>query len=76
MFKLLSRRVTSRAPDERFGWVVGFLFLVVCTNLILKMLSTLGLLTSIILVPCVSVGWLVIAWQAPSRWRGRTHRWR
>ena len=72
MYKLFTSHVTSRALDERFGWVVGFLFLVVCTTLMLKMLPTLGLLTSTILVLCVSVGWLVIGWQAPTLWQGRT----
>jgi hypothetical protein len=71
MYKLLTRPVTSRALDERFAWVVGFLFLVVCTTLMLKMLPTLGLLTSTILVLCISVGWLVIGSEAPISWRGR-----
>jgi hypothetical protein len=74
MYKFLMRRVTSPALDERLGWVVGFLFLVVCTTLMLRMLPTLGLLTSAILVLCVSAGWLVIGWEAPSLWRARTNR--
>jgi hypothetical protein len=64
MYKLLKRRVTSTALDERLGWLVGFLFLVICTTLMLKMLPMLGLFTSAVLVFCVSVGWLVIGWEA------------
>ena len=74
MYKFLTRRVTSPALDERLGWVVGFLFLVVCTTLMLKMFPTLGLLTSAVLVLCVSAGWLVIGWEAPILWRARTNR--
>jgi hypothetical protein len=70
----LTRRVTSPGLDEGLGWVVGFLFLVVCTTLMLKMLPTLGLFTSTVLVLCVSAGWLVIGWEAPSLWRTRTSR--
>lgn len=69
MYKLLTRRVTNHAQDERFCWLVGFLFLVVCTTLMLKMLPTLGLLASAALVLCVSAGRLVTGWQAPSLWR-------
>ena len=74
MYKFLTGRITSPALDERLGWVVGFLFLVVCTTLMLKMLPTLGLLTSAVLVLCVSAGWLVIGWEAPNLWRARTNR--
>ena len=74
MYRFLTRRVTSPALDERLGWVVGFLFLVACTTLMLKMLPTLGLLTSTVLVLCVSAGWLVIGWEVPSLWRARTDR--
>jgi hypothetical protein len=64
MYKLMMRRVTSPAVDDRLGWVVGYLFLVICTTLMLKMLPMLGLFTSVVLVFCVSVGWLVIAWES------------
>ena len=74
MYKFLTRRITCPALDERLGWVVGFLFLVVCTTLMLKMLPTLGLLTSAVLVLCVSTGWLVIGWDAPTVWRAPTNR--
>jgi hypothetical protein len=75
MHKLLMRRVTSPAVDERLGWVVGFLFLVVCTTVMLKMVPTLGLLTSSVLVLCVSAGWLVIGWEAAGVWSGLTRRY-
>jgi hypothetical protein len=74
MYRFLTRRVTSPALDERLGWVIAFLFLVVCTTLMLKMLPTLGLLTSAVLVLCVSGGWLVIGWEARSLWRARARR--
>ncbi len=60
MYRLLTTRVTTPAVDERLAWAVGFLFLVFCTTLTLKMLPTLDLLTSIVLVLCASVGWLMI----------------
>jgi hypothetical protein len=64
MYKLLTRRVTSPALDERLGWVVGFLFLVAGTILMVKMLPIFPLPNSTVLVLCVSIGWLVIGWEA------------
>jgi uncharacterized protein len=64
MYKLLTRRVTSPALDERLGWVVAFLFLVACTILMVKMVPTLPPPTRTVLVVCVSIGWLVIGWEA------------
>ena len=64
MYKFLTRRVTSPALDDRLGWVVAFLFLVACTTLMVKMVPTLPLLNSAVLVVCVSIGWLVIGWEA------------
>ena len=64
MYKLMRRRITSTALDKCLGWVIGFLFLVICTTLVLKMLPMLGLFTGAVLVLCVSVGWLVIACEA------------
>ena len=64
MYKLLTRRITSPALDERLGWVVAFLFLVACTILMVKMVPTLPLPTRTVLIVCVSIGWLVIGWQA------------
>ena len=64
MNKLMMRRVTSTAFDQRLGWLIGFLFLVICTTLVLRMLPTLGLFTSAVLVLCASAGWLVIGWEA------------
>jgi membrane protease YdiL (CAAX protease family) len=72
MSKLLTRRITSPAQDERLGWVVAFLFLVVCTALTLKMFPTLPLLNGSAVVLCVSIGWLVIGWEARSLWRRPT----
>jgi hypothetical protein len=72
MYKFLTRRVTSPALDDRLGWVVAFVFLVVCTTLVLEMLPTLGLLTSAVLFLCVSTGWLVIGWEARSLFRRPT----
>jgi hypothetical protein len=69
MFRFLKWRVMSEASAERFAWVVGFGFLVVCTTLMLKMFPELPLLTCTILVGCVSAGWLVIGWEAGVVWR-------
>jgi hypothetical protein len=74
MYRFLMRRVTSPALDERLGWVVGCLFLIACTILMVKLSPTLGSLTNAVLVLCVSAGWLVIGWEALNLWRTRANR--
>ena len=64
MRRLLVMRLTGARFDIGFAWVAGFLLLVACTTLVLKVLPELSLLRSMVLVVAVSAAWLVIGAQA------------
>jgi hypothetical protein len=65
MKRLLRWRVASELTARRLAWAAGFLLLATCTALVLKVLPEFGLWTSIGLVSCVALAWVVIGGQLP-----------
>jgi hypothetical protein len=65
MKRLLRWRVASELTARRLAWVAGFLLLSACTALVLKALPDFGPWSSIALVSCVALAWVVIGAQLP-----------
>ena len=65
MKRLLRSQVASELTARRFIWSGGFLLLAACTVLVLKSLPEFGIWSSIGLVSCVALAWLIIGAQFP-----------
>jgi hypothetical protein len=65
MKRLLRWHVASEMTARRCAWGAGFLLLAACTALVLKALPEFGVWSSIGLVGCVALAWVVLGAQLP-----------